>query len=259
MELLADEDADAFQSNAQEKRRNCGGKLPKRDPTARAPDGSVQNMAGITPHEWVLYGDLAVSLKQTDGIDGASLRKPNTSKGTSDHQLQYEANAQFADSVAKWAASGKAVSTLFSRLLQGFDQCAIRSAGSDSERLYLPIAMEMAHKCIEKVAVEEPPTQAMRERAALVTRFDTKEIFAAVGKEGFGAPPEVQTVGMISMDTYDETTSIEDSEEYYPTMAVILFRLIYLYRMHELADKLWRTQVRKTPSWPRSWANFSLL
>ena len=50
-------------------------------------------MAGITPHEWVLYGDLAVSLKQTDGIDGASLRKPNTRKGTSDYQLQYEANA----------------------------------------------------------------------------------------------------------------------------------------------------------------------
>ena len=107
------------------------------------------------------------------------------------------------------ATSGMVVSTLFSRLLQGFDQWAIRSAGSDSERLYLPIAMEMTHKCIEKVAVEVPPTQVVKERATLVTRFDTREIFAAVGKEGFGAPPEVQTVGMISIDTYDETTSID--------------------------------------------------
>jgi hypothetical protein len=49
MENLGDEDDAAFQPDAQEKKRNCGGKPPKRDPTARTPDGSVQNMAGIPP------------------------------------------------------------------------------------------------------------------------------------------------------------------------------------------------------------------
>jgi hypothetical protein len=38
-----------------EKKRNRCGKRPKRDPTARALDGSVQNMHGIKPHEWVLW------------------------------------------------------------------------------------------------------------------------------------------------------------------------------------------------------------
>jgi hypothetical protein len=63
----------------------------------------------------------------------------------------------------------------------------------------------------------------MKDRATLVkTNRHQSNLCGACWKGGFGAPPEVQAVGVISIDIYDVIASSEDPKECYPTMAVII-------------------------------------